>query len=156
MNKYFMMMAAAACIFAAACDKTENDDPNPGDEQQKVEYLLTATPLEGSSFDEFTDTAMRFVYVPGYGTAVLKMNRVKFAEKMPPLDIEVPGVPVGDDGRFEAEAIVPTYVGAPMPAYIMTDFVLTLDQEHNVMTVEFDCFTMHVTYTGVLLYEFAE
>lgn len=152
MKKFFMMMAAAACMFAAACDKEDGADNNQkpgGDEQQEEpEYLLTSTPLEGSKFEAFTDTEMRFVYAPGYGTAVLKMNRVKFAEKMPPLDIEVPGVPVGDDGRFAADAIVPTFVGEPMPAYTMTGFVLTLDQEKNIMTVEFDCFTMHVEYRG--------
>lgn len=144
MKKIFIMMAAAASLFAAACDKTENDDKNPGDEQQKVEYTLTATPLEGSAYGEFTDTEMRFVLEDG----VLKMNKVKFAERMPRLDIEVPGIPVGDDGTFTAESIIPTYAGVKMPQYEMTNFELTLNARRHTMTVTFDCMNMHVEYVG--------
>lgn len=141
-----MMMAAAACMFAAACDKTENnDEPNLG-------YYLTAIPLEGSEFGAFTDGEMRFVLEEG----VLKMNKVKFAERMPRLDIEVPGVTPDGNGEFRAESIVPTFNGQPMAQYVMTDFVLKMHNENRTMTVEFDCMTMHVTYTGLLPYEFAE
>ena len=138
-----MMMAAAACLFAAACDKEENsgEEPNLG-------FHLTSTPLEGSQFEAFSDTEMRFVLVPGYGVSTLQMNRVKFAERMPRLDIEVPGIALDDDGRFSAESIIPAYVGQPMPQYVMTDFVIVVDNVKNKMTVEFDCMMMHVKYTG--------
>lgn len=151
MKKFFMMMAAAASLFAAACDKEENsgEEPNLG-------FHLTSTPLEGSQFDEFTDTEMRFVLVLGFGVSTLQMNRVKFAERMPRLDIEVPGIALDDDGHFSAAAIVPTYNGAEMPAYTMTDFVLEVDSRGRRMTVAFDCMMMHVEYSGEWDYKYAE
>ena len=140
-----MMMAAAACLFAAACDKEENsgEEPNLG-------FYLTSTPLEGSQFEAFSDTEMCFVLVLGYGTNTLQMNGVKFAERMPRLDIEVPGVTPDENGVFRAESIIPTFNGQPMAQYVMTDFVLIVDNVKNKMTVEFDCMTMHVEYVGVL------
>lgn len=144
-----MMMAAAACIFAAACEKETEDegkDPNPGDNQQEVEYLLVATPLEGSQFAEFTDTEMRFVLAD----SVLMMNRTQFAERMPRLDIEVPGVVPDESGVFAADSIIPILHGQPMAQYVMTDFKLAADKADNRLGVEFDCMTMHVVYSGVL------
>ena len=151
MKKFFMMMAAAACLFAA-CEKENPAD----DEQQAVGYTLTSTPLEGSQFDGFTDTEMRFELVIGFGVSTLQMNKVKFAERMPRLDIEVPGIALDDDGHFSAAAIVPTYNGAEMPAYTMTDFVMDVDNRGRRMTVAFDCFTMHVEYSGEWDYKYAE
>ena len=144
-----MMMAAAACIFAAACEKEEESTTDEG--VQTVGYMLTSTPLEGSQFDEFTDTEMRFVLVHGYDTSTLQMNKVKFAERMPRLDIEVPGIALDDDGRFSAAAIVPTYNGAEMPVYTMTNFSLSCQPDKKLMEVQFDCFTMHVEYTGAVV-----
>ena len=136
-------MTAAAALFAAACEKEfDGDDDN----NRQEAYLLTSTPLEGSQFEAFTDTEMRFEPAEG----VLKMNGVKFAERMPRLDIEVPGVTPDNNGGFAAERIIPTFNGQPMAQYVMTDFKLTADTARNRLNVEFDCFTMHVEYTGVL------
>lgn len=153
MKKIFMMMAAAACIFSAACEKESGiEESQDGDATETTDYLLTSTPLEGSQFEAFTDTEMRFVLDGG----VLKMNKVKFAERMPRLDIEVPGVTPDKNGVFAAESIIPTYVGQPMAQYVMTGFKMSFLPAKNRMEVEFDCMTMHVTYTGLLQYEFAE
>ena len=141
MKKLFMLMAAVATLFAAACEKELGDEP------EAPEYLLTSTPLEGSQFEAFTDTEMRFEL----DGSVLKMNKVKFAERMPRLDIEVPDITLGQNGVFAAASIVPTYVGNPMAQYVMTNFKLTADTARNTLHVEFDCFTMHVEYTGAVV-----
>lgn len=145
MKKFFMLMAAAACIFAAGCEKEIADDG-----PETVDYKLTSTPMEGSQFEEFYDTEMRFELELGYGTNVLKMNKVKFAERMPRLDIEVPGVTPDENGVFAAESIIPTYAGQPMAQYVMTDFRMSFLPAKNRMEVQFDCMTMHVEYVGAV------
>lgn len=140
MRKIFIFIATALCIFASACEKTNDGGDEP------VGFQLVSTPLEGSQFDAFTDTEMRFELVQSSG--VLKMNKVKFAERMPRLDIEVPGVTIGSDGNFSIASIIPTYLEQPMAQYVMTDFKLSFDQSGNRLYVEFNCFTMHVEYVG--------
>ena len=141
MKKLFMIMAAAACLLAA-CEKEENGVTEP-----YAVYQLDSTPLEGSRFEEYHDTQMRFV-IDG---STLQMNKVQFAAEMPVrIDIEVPGVTLDENGCFEAASVIPSYLGQPMPQYAMTNFKLTADSKRNVLTVVFDCMTMHVEYRGTL------
>ena len=137
-----MFMAAAAMLFAAACEKKiENDRPEG--------YLLVSTPLEGSRFETFTDTEMRFdLIAESDGTYTLAMNQVKFVEVMPVrVDITVDGI-VLDNGRYAVSSVIPKYNGSPYEQYEMYNLVVVA--ENKVLRVSFDCFTMHVEYTGAI------
>lgn len=146
--KRFVLFAVLAAAFAAvlpSCDKKGGGD---GDREF---YYLVSTPLEGSQYEGFTDSDMRFELVrEAGGTYTLEMNRVHFVEAMPRLDITVPGIALGTDYKFSIGSIIPAYNGQPMPQYVMTGFELTVDRGEDMLEVKFDCFKMHVEYVGNL------
>ena len=140
-----MLMTAAAMLFATACDNKNEEAVLPPAE----EYLLTSTPLEGSRFEAFTDTEMRFgLTAASDGVCTLAMNRVKFVEIMPVrVDITVEGI-VLDNGRYAASSVIPKSNGVEFAQYEMTDLIVEV--ANGVLHVSFDCMTMHVEYTGTL------
>ena len=145
MKKILMLVAAAACIFATACEK----------EEQPVEeyYYLVSTPMPGSRFAEFSDTEMRFRLVgSGANVYTLEMNKVKFVDMMPlRVDITVDGIVLDGAGRYAADSVIPKYNGEDYPQYELSNLTLAVDRQNNLLSVSFDCFTMHVKYTGTLL-----
>ena len=139
-----MLLLAAVCLFATACEKEEQ----PAEEY----YYLVSTPMPDSRFAEFSDTEMRFKLVSnGANAYTLEMNKVKFVEVMPlRVDITVDGIVLDGAGQYTADSVIPKYNGEDYPQYEMSNLNLVADRQNGMLSVSFDCFTMHVTYTGTL------
>lgn len=139
-----ILLAATATMLCTACD----------DKKEALEELHTSTtevtPLPGSRFDAFTDHDAVFRLVDGGdGTKTLSMERVKFVAEMPRISIEVRDIELSDDGHYSAASVIPYYNGEQMPRYEITDLNIELDGgAYATLKVTFDCFTMHVEYTG--------
>jgi len=142
MKPLFSAIAALALAAFASC--SGSDDIRPSADER---FTMTATPLPGSEFEAFVDHDARFhLSDAGDGTQTLRMERVKFVSEMPRLTIEVRGITL-DDGSFAADAATPYYNGAEMPRFQLSDFGISVSPLGQ-MTVTFDCYTMHVVYTG--------
>ncbi|MDE5637927.1 MAG: hypothetical protein K2I43_07955 [Alistipes sp.] len=146
MKKLFVTILAAAALLCTAC----------GDKQEVFEEIHASTtevtPLPGSRFDAFTDHDAAFRLIDADdGTKTLAMERVKFVAEMPRISIEVRGIVLSDDGRYTAESVIPYYNGEQMPRYEITGLAVELGSgPFAALKVSFDCFTMHVEYTGLL------
>lgn len=147
MKRLFLILLAAAACLCTACD----------DKEEKFEELYSSTtevtPLPGSRFEAFTDHDATFRLVDGGdGTKTLSMERVKFVAEMPRISIEVRGIELSAEGRYTAESAVPYYNGEQMPRYEITGLTVELDNSSFPnLRVSFDCFTMHVEYTGLFI-----
>ena len=79
----------------------------------------------------------------------LYMNKTRFVQNMPALDMEVPGIPIYPTPagfEFDLRQAVPYYRGEPMPRYTLYD----LEGELNgtLLEVEFSCIGYDVEYLG--------
>lgn len=146
MKKLFMTVMAAAALLCTACD----------DKEEKFEEIYTSTtevtPLPGSRFEAFTDHEATFRLVDADdGTKTLAMEKVKFVAEMPRISIEVRDIELSADGRYTAESVIPYYNGEQMPRYEITGLSIESGSGASAgLKVSFDCFTMHVEYTGYI------
>lgn len=126
-KRVFYLIAAIAVIASTtACKK----------EKQRIgtEYEITLqVSMNGEVVYEEKDAAVwHLSQNQEDGTYTLAMNRTRFIEAMPYLDMEVRGMtnmasfPL-DAFVFNADSIVPYYNGEPMPRYEMTDFYCKID-----------------------------
>lgn len=90
-------------------------------------------------------------YTDPYGVTCidLYMNKTRFVQNMPALDMEVPGIPIHPTPagfEFDLRQAVPYYRGEPMPRYTLYD----LEGELNgtLLEVEFSCIGYDVEYLG--------
>ena len=77
------------------------------------------------------------------------MNKTRFVQTMPALDMVVPGIPIHETPAgfyFDLQQAVPHYRGEPMPHYTLYDLEGELNGSY--LEVEFSCTGYDVDYLG--------
>ena len=136
--KKFLLLALAAFALAAC-----NDDDTPDEFVQGDNTIAVFENDRLVFYDYFDDTATTETYTDPY------MNKTRFVQNMPALDMEVPGIPIHPTPagfEFDLRQAVPYYRGEPMPRYTLYD----LEGELNgtLLEVEFSCIGYDVEYLG--------
>lgn len=121
------------------------------DNQYRVEssiapfYMWGKTTASSASSEPFTGDVNKIVATPDFEnmTMTVLVNGAKFADRMPPLNIELENIPLTfvDNGAtfsFEASELTPSIGGTPYPDYKCTKIKGTLNPVEG-MTFEFTC-----------------
>ncbi|MBS5556381.1 MAG: lipoprotein [Alistipes sp.] len=116
--KKFLLLALAAFALAACNDDDTPDEFVQGDNTIAVFENDRLVFYDYDVFWEYSEP-----YTDPYGVTCidLYMNKTRFVQNMPALDMEVPGIPIHPTPagfEFDLRQAVPYYRGEPMPRYI--------------------------------------
>lgn len=140
------MAAIAVIALTGSCTKKQR--------YVGTEFEITLqVSMNGTVAYEEKDVKWELAYNQEDNTYTLLMNRTRFIEAMPYLDMEVRGMTnqatfLLDAFLFDDDAIVPYYNGEPMPRYEMTDFHCRIDINGSC-EISFTCTGFQVLYTVV-------
>lgn len=149
----FMLLA----IFTGCSDDKENNIPTPEAEAAIFLGELTVTPQQGSPFGEFSESEIEFDLKFEGSTLTLVMPKIKFVEQMPrwiAFEVKELNFVKGDtELSFGIEETLPYWNGAPYDpegdgTYKITNLQGSYNYSTQKLTVDFDCYTMHVNYIG--------
>lgn len=166
-----LLSLLALLLVVTACDhSTEEPTPNGGNSEESLFVGdLVVTPNEGSRFEPFSAEDIEFILVEDAAAEAgsehdfvnLKMPQIKFVKEMPVwISLELPGLEELDDidqaydFEFGTEEMLPYYMGLPYDPsgdgrYTITHLKGCYLFEEKQLHVEFDCYSMHVSYTGL-------
>ena len=124
--KKFLLLALAAFALAAC-----NDDDTPAEFVQgdNTIAVFENDRLVFYDYDVFWDYSETYTDPYGVTCIDLYMNKTRFVQNMPALDMEVPGIPIHltpAGFEFDLRQAVPYYRGEPMPRYTLYDLEGTL------------------------------
>ena len=119
--KKFLLLALAAFALAACNDDDTPDEFVQGDNTIAVFENDRLVFYDYDVFWEYSEP-----YTDPYGVTCidLYMNKTRFVQNMPALDMEVPGIPIHPTPagfEFDLRQAVPYYRGEPMPRYTLYD-----------------------------------
>lgn len=143
MKKVIYLMAAFAVLaLSTAC----NERKYVG---SQVDIALQVY-QDGELVFEDKDVSWNFEQQPD-GTFTLFMNKTRFVEAMPMLDMEVRGLVNRSTTadimfKYETEQTIPYYAGTEFPRYVMTDFSCIIYMSRNAV-IRFTCTGYNVIYT---------
>lgn len=145
--KKFLLMAFAALALAACSD---DDTPEEFVQGDNTIAVFDGDRLAFYDYDVLWDYSDPYTLPGETGYFIdLYMNKTRFVQNMPALDMEVPGVPVHQTPagfRFDLQQAVPYFNGEPMPRYTLYDFEGELNGLQ--LWVEFSCIGYDVCYLG--------
>ncbi len=133
----FLLLALMAA--AVSCDKIETDDENKKDATEKNDtiqndpiqtidtlYFSGVLTANASSGDCITpDTKISVNYTDKADSVSITIFKAKLAQRMPAMDIIIPGISVNDKGdvaEISSENSIPLAMGSEFPAYTVTEF----------------------------------
>lgn len=115
--------------------------------------LWGTTTAAAEGLSPFTGEVNNIVVTPNFKdmTITVLVNGAKFAERMPPLNIQLDNIPLqlvnlGESFTFETDALTPTISGVPYPNYPVSEVKGTLNPE-NGMELSFVCTVNGMPYT---------
>ncbi len=139
---------AASMLFASCGDEKIEEPPLPSD----GDYIGTFSVAQGTPM-AFTIEDIVVGFAPGENedSADIKMQKVKFAQPMPAMDITVPGVTLtGADGEYALSCgeggIVPLIAGGEFPDRLITGIEGSASSEE--LSFSFVCMGLPVSFTG--------
>lgn len=151
MKKFLSMMAFVA-VLVSSCGEDNKD--NPGSEEAVTYSYVGSTVTEYSGQSCTTENVVLEVTASESGTAIdILFNQVKFVDRMPALDIIVPGVACAENGdkgySFAGENIVPLMGKEGLveyPKYTVKSVSGNYDEAQISVSVTFGDYP--VTYAG--------
>ena len=144
--KKFLLLALAAFALAACND---DDTPRRVRTGRQHDRRLRKRPARFLRLRRLLGILEPYTDPYGVTCIDLYMNKTRFVQNMPALDMEVPGIPIHPTPagfEFDLRQAVPYYRGEPMPRYTLYD----LEGELNgtLLEVEFSCIGYDVEYLG--------
>ncbi len=128
MKKTVFILAAMAAVLVS-CDKTENDDVKQEDvvtvSNDTVFYSGTLLANASSGDCETPDTKISINPSDKADSTSITIFKAKLAQRMPAMDIIIPGITVqknGDVTILSADSTIPLAMGNPFPNYTVTEF----------------------------------
>ena len=128
MKKTVFILAAMAAVLVS-CDKTENDDVKQEDvvtvSNDTVFYSGTLLANASSGDCETPDTKISINPSDKADSTSITIFKAKLAQRMPAMDIIIPGITVqknGDVTVLSADSTIPLAMGNPFPNYTVTEF----------------------------------
>lgn len=150
MNYFKIGLLGLATILFAACDDNSGDDTGktllPEDNTYVGTFVVAPDTENELTLD---DAQVEFAVNENGETARMNMLKVKFAERMPEMDIAVPGVELTetDNGySLSGEGIIPIAMGGEFPERTITG----LTGRATTETLSFDmmCGDYRLIFTG--------
>ncbi|MDR2894518.1 MAG: hypothetical protein LBU97_03555 [Alistipes sp.] len=126
-----LILTTLTALTLASCGKGPDTPPEPEEPSANSSFVGTFTVAPGTD-DAFTLEGAEIRIIVGERStttvADMQMLRVKFAERMPEMDITIPGLTMlssatGDGYQLRGDGIVPTAMGGPVERYTITDLV---------------------------------
>ena len=128
MKKTVFILAAMAAVLVS-CDKTENDDVKQEDvvtvSNDTVFYSGTLLANASSGDCQTPDTKISINPSDKADSTSITIFKAKLAQRMPAMDIIIPGITVqknGDVTVLSADSTIPLAMGNPFPNYTVTEF----------------------------------
>lgn len=128
MKKTVFILAAMAAVLVS-CDKTENDDVKQENvvtvSNDTVFYSGTLLANASSGDCETPDTRISINPSDKADSTSITIFKAKLAQRMPAMDIIIPGITVqknGDVTILSADSTIPLAMGNPFPNYTVTEF----------------------------------
>lgn len=141
------LLAASLLIFAASCGKK---DSTPVDLDANTRDFIGTVSVETSDgIIENTNVSVSCNFDKNGKTATVIFFGVKFAEKMPMMDITIPDVKIKTgtySTSLECTNVDPIALGEPNPQYVVTDFSGTMTEDELSITTNFGDYS--TTYNG--------
>ncbi len=142
------LIAFAAALLGISCGK--DDGPNEPDIPNDSAYTGTFTVAPGTA-DAFVleDAAIEFTLAEGGASAEMKMLHVRFAERMPAMDITVPGMtltPTAGGYAISGNGIIPLALGGEVARYTITGLTGSVTAE--TLTFSMMCGTYPLSFSG--------
>lgn len=144
--KKFLLLAFAAFALAACSD---DDTPEEFVQGDNTIAVFQNDQLAFYDYDVFWDYDGPYTASDGVTCIDLYMNKTRFVQNMPALDMTVPGIPVHPTPAgfyFDLEQAVPFYRGQAMPNYTL--YNLEGEYSGGQLWVEFSCIGYDVNYLG--------
>lgn len=142
----FLLLALFVAFFAACNDDDNNDDQNQGGDNTSTEIIyIVATSVGGDN--PYAQENVSVVVEEHNDSIDLEMKKVKFAERMPEMDITIPGITV-EGTALSGDGIIPTAMGGPFPAYTITNLTGTITDKS--ISLEMMCGTYPLSFSGTL------
>lgn len=157
MKAFRILSIATAALFFVSCNEGD-DTPTPPVSNDGA-YNGTVIVAPGTA-DEYTHPGTEVTIVDNKNETVdIKILKVKFAEKMPAMDITVPGVKLTklESGGYSisGDNIIPTAAGGPFSQYTVTGLTGTISESPTgvyttpSLIFSMTCGTYPVSYSGI-------
>lgn len=128
MKKTVLILAAMAAVLVS-CDKSENDNVKQEDvvtvSNDTVFYSGTLLANASSGDCQTPDTKISINPSDKADSTSITIFKAKLAQRMPAMDIIIPGITVqknGDVTVLAADSTIPLAMGNPFPNYTVTEF----------------------------------
>ncbi len=128
MKKTVLILAAIATVLVS-CDKAETDNGNQEEivtvSNDTVFYSGTLLANASSGDCQTPDTRISINPSDKADSTSITIFKAKLAERMPAMDIIIPGIAVqknGDVTVLSADSTIPQAMGNPFPKYAVTGF----------------------------------
>ncbi len=149
---FLKTLALSLALFFVACDDNPSDtdtQSNPPDDDGTYVGTFVVAP---ETADEFTLNNARVEF--NINLAEIKMLDVKFAAKMPAMNITIPGITLDqttDGYSISGDGLIPTTMmgGNEVPVDRYTITGLTGTANETSLSFEMMCGAFHVSYTTV-------
>lgn len=128
MKKTVLILAAMAAVLVS-CDKAETDNGNQEEivtvSNDTVFYSGTLLANASSGDCETPNTTISINPSDKADSTSITIFKAKLAQRMPAMDIIIPGITVqknGDVTVLSADSTIPLAMGNPFPKYVVTEF----------------------------------
>ena len=156
MKKTVMILAAMAAVLVS-CDKAETDDVKQEEVIETVSsdtvfYSGTLLANASSGDCQTPDTKISINPSVKADSASITIFKAKLANRMPAMDITIPGITVQKNGNvtlISTESSVPLAMGNPFPNYTVTEFEGEILNDEITFSLKFG--STPTSYSGQLL-----
>ena len=156
MKKTVMILAAMAAVLVS-CDKAETDDVKQEEVIETVSsdtvfYSGTLLANASSGDCQTPDTKISINPSDKADSTSITIFKAKLAQRMPAMDIIIPGITVqknGDVTVLAADSTVPLAMGNPFPNYTVTGFEGEILNDEITFSLKFG--STPTSYSGQLL-----
>lgn len=155
MKKTVLILAAMAAVLVS-CDKSENDNVKQEDvvtvSNDTVFYSGTLLANASSGDCQTPNTRISINPSDKADSTSITIFKAKLANRMPAMDITIPGITVqknGDVTVLSADSTIPLAMGNPFPNYTVTEFEGEILNDEITFSLKFG--STPTSYSGQLL-----
>ena len=143
------LLFATTIAFFSACSDDKNEEENEqgnGSTTEPTEIIYIVNTSVGGETPYAQENVS--ILIDKKATEIdMKMQKVKFAERMPEMDITIPGVAM-EGTTLSGNEIIPLAMGGEFPTYTITNLTGTMTGES--ISVEMNCGKYPLSFSGTL------
>ena len=152
MKKLFVFAIALTTLLFGSCSKDKEETPAPTPTPSELTFTGSFKAVNGGGGGFSQDKDVEFKITNNTdGSATLWMYKTKFAEMMPAIDMEIPGITSElseTTTNLSGTNLIPHLASRPVDKYIITGFTGKISNNNSNLDIEFKCIGHTVTYAG--------